>query len=202
MGSGTGMKHRPPVRFILRFFEAIAPFAQASGRMSERGRILRKPHAAPVHRLNMHAPEGAQGERPGVRTRAIAIALLPFAPLCRRLPTLLSNGFLMTFSQSFCTFAQRSSGLARWRTQSSNVTGESLHRRQYASASKRPLNQVVTCADQYGLLAFVQERRGAIEDPPQQEGTSYATRMHDPNQVQKPDGYKDTFKRALLIGSS
>src|SRR6476620_2660908 len=57
------MKQGSPVHFVAGFFQAIAPYAQRMGRKTERCGILGVPHAAPVHRLHMHAPERAKRNR-------------------------------------------------------------------------------------------------------------------------------------------
>src|SRR5262245_44862076 len=68
------MKERSPVHFVAGLFQPVTPFPQRMRRQTERGGIFRKPHAAPVHRLHMHAPERLKSNRTGVRAHAVAIA--------------------------------------------------------------------------------------------------------------------------------
>jgi hypothetical protein len=72
--------------FRCRVVLPIAPNPQRMGRKTERCGILGVPHAAPVHRLHMHAPERAKRNRTAVRTHAVAIASRPLGLV--RLPVL------------------------------------------------------------------------------------------------------------------
>src|SRR5216684_5288261 len=57
------MKQLAPVHFVAGFFEAIAPNAQRMRRKTKHRGILGVPHAAPVHRFDMHAPERPKSNR-------------------------------------------------------------------------------------------------------------------------------------------
>src|SRR6266566_9879307 len=87
------MKQRSPVHFVVGFFEAIAPYAQRMRRKTERCGILGMPHAAPVHRFDMRAPESAKSNRTAIATHAVAIA----------------RGFLSRFGWPFFGFHPSSS---------------------------------------------------------------------------------------------
>ena len=80
------MEQRWPVHFVAGLFHPIAPNPQRMERKTERCRILGVPHAAPVHRLHMYAPERAKRNRTAVRTHAVAIAPRPLGLV--RLPVL------------------------------------------------------------------------------------------------------------------
>jgi hypothetical protein len=80
------MEQRWPVHFVAGLFHPIAPNPQRMGRKTERCGILGVPHAAPVHRLHMHAPERAKRNRTAVCTHAVAITPRPLGLV--RLPVL------------------------------------------------------------------------------------------------------------------
>ena len=100
------MKQGSPIHFVAGVFETIAPYAQRMGRKTERSGILGKPHAAPVHRFNMHAPERSKSDRTAVRTHAVAISRRPFAPLRLPLFALPYLFFPAQFLQMFRTLVQ------------------------------------------------------------------------------------------------
>jgi hypothetical protein len=75
-------------------------------RKSERGGVLGMPHAAPVHRLHMHAPERPQSDRTIVGARAKAMAYGPSALLRPAVAAVASKLFLAQFPQIFRTLAQ------------------------------------------------------------------------------------------------
>ena len=91
------MKQLAPVHFVAGFFEAIAPNAQRMRRKTKRRGILGVPHAAPVHRFDMHAPERPKSNRFAVRAHAVAIARSPLAPLRLHLLALSFRRFLAQF---------------------------------------------------------------------------------------------------------
>src|ERR1700724_979817 len=99
------MKQRSPVHFLAGFLKAIAPNAQRMGRQTERRGVLGMPHAAPVHRFDMHAPERPKSNRFAVRAHAVAIARSPLAPLRLRLLALSFRRFLAQIPQTFLAFA-------------------------------------------------------------------------------------------------
>ena len=103
---GTWMKQVSPVQFVAGFFEPIAPDAQRMRRQTKRCAVLRKPHAAPVHRLYMHAPERLKRNRTGVRAHAVTIARRSCPRLQLPLLVLLFWRFPRQISQMFCTVTQ------------------------------------------------------------------------------------------------
>lgn len=100
------MKQRSPVHFVAGFFEAVTPNARRMRRKTERCGVLSMPHAAPVHRFDMHAPERPKSNRFAIRARAITIASRPGEP--PRLPVLRLpfQLFWTRFLQVGRTFAQ------------------------------------------------------------------------------------------------
>ena len=94
----------------------------------------------------------------------------------------------------FCMFAQifRAQQIGAHRIK---LVVERLCFRQYCSASSALRYQAATCFDQNGLLAFAQERRGAMAESPVQQvnqSTRNETRAKYPNDVQGSDGYQET----------
>ena len=77
MRPGARMKQALPVHFVAGLFQAIAPDAQRMRREIERCGILGMPHAAEVHRFDMHAPERLKRNRTVVRAHAVAITSRP-----------------------------------------------------------------------------------------------------------------------------
>lgn len=106
MSPGTRMKQRSPVHFVAGFFQPIAPNAQRKRRKTECRGVLGMSHAAPVHRLDMHAPERPKSNRFAVRAHAVAIARRPFASLRWTLLALPFKLFAAQFPQVFHAFAQ------------------------------------------------------------------------------------------------
>jgi hypothetical protein len=100
------MKQRSPVHFVAGFFQRIAPNAQRMRRQTECRGVLGMAHAAPVHRLDMHAPERSKSNRFAVRAHAVAIARRPFASLRWPLLALPFKLFAAQFPQVFRAFAQ------------------------------------------------------------------------------------------------
>ena len=100
------MKQRSPVHFVAGFLQAIAPYAQRMRRKTERCGILGKPHAAPVQRFDMHAPERSKRDWTAVRAHTVTIAWRP--PAALRLPVLALpfHRFPAQFLQVFCMLAQ------------------------------------------------------------------------------------------------
>lgn len=90
------MKQGSPVHFIAGFFETITPYAQRMRRKTERGGIFGKPHAAPVHRFDMHAPERPKSDRTAVRACTVAMARRPTTPLLGPLFHVFPRQFLQT----------------------------------------------------------------------------------------------------------
>lgn len=96
------MKKRSPIHFVARLFKPIAPCAQGMERKSERCGIFGKPHAAPVQRFDMHAPERAKSDWTAVCAHTVTVARRP--PRAhrrrhlRRVPT--------QFLQMFRTFTE------------------------------------------------------------------------------------------------
>jgi hypothetical protein len=80
------MKQGPPAHFVAGFFEPIAPDSQLIKRKTERRDILGMPHAARVHRFDMHAPECPKNDRTAVHVHTVAMAREPLTTL--RLPLL------------------------------------------------------------------------------------------------------------------
>jgi hypothetical protein len=156
----------------------------------ERCSIFRIPHAAPVHRFDMHAPERLKSNRAAVGPHAVAISWRPRPPL--RLyffvvPVLHFRGKFRRRSECL----RRSSALSRWCAHR-NQTGRRkivfpavMLRFQRASIPGRNMVRPER------LSAFAQERRGAIGDSPvQQENQSpKLTRTKYPKHVQDSDGY-------------
>src|SRR3974390_2399165 len=95
------MKQGSPVHFVAGIFQAIAPYAQRMGRKTERGGVLRKSHAAPVQRFDMHAPERPESNRTAVRAHAVAIARRPPASPRRLALALPFELFTTPFPQLF-----------------------------------------------------------------------------------------------------
>ena len=75
-------------------------------RQTKRCGVLRKPHAAPVHRLYVHAPERLNRNRTGVRAHAVTIARRSCPRLQPPLLVLLFWRFLRQISQTFCAVTQ------------------------------------------------------------------------------------------------
>jgi hypothetical protein len=69
------MKQGSPVHLLAGIREAIAPDPQRVGRQAERRGVFRVAHAAPVHRLDVHAPERPDGDRFAIRTHVVATAI-------------------------------------------------------------------------------------------------------------------------------
>src|SRR3981081_2627463 len=86
------MKQREPVHFVAGFFEAIAPYAQRMRRKTERSGILGMPHAAEVHRFDIHVPEKEeQSDRcpcAHCSDSAAASSAASIAPSCTAVPAL------------------------------------------------------------------------------------------------------------------
>ena len=100
------MKQVSPVHFVAGLFQAIAPDAQRVRRTIERRGVLGMPHAAEVHRLDMHAPERLKSDRTAVRAHAVTIAPRPPFAL-RLLPLVLPlRRFLAQIPQTLLTLAQ------------------------------------------------------------------------------------------------
>src|SRR3974390_1764210 len=100
------MKQGSPVHFVAGIFQAIAPYAQRMERKTERGGVLRKSHAAPVQRFDMHDPERPESNRTAVRAHAVAIARRPPAAPRRLALALPLELFTTQFPQLFRTVAQ------------------------------------------------------------------------------------------------
>jgi hypothetical protein len=142
-------------------------------RKTERRGAFGKPHPAPVHRFDTHAPERSKSHRTAVRAHRLGDGAALSQRFLRRCCGAPPRKFCRCYAR-----LRSSSELSRWRTHSMNVVVERSCRRQYSSASRAPRNQFAMCADQYGLLVFSQELRGAIGDPPSCEGTRYHSPVH------------------------
>jgi hypothetical protein len=100
------MKQASPVHFVAGLFQPIAPNAQRMRRQTERCGVLGVPHAAEVHRFDMHAPERLKSQRTAVRTHAVAIAPRPLGPVRLRVLRLPFRLLPAQFLQIFRTLAQ------------------------------------------------------------------------------------------------
>jgi hypothetical protein len=100
------MKQASPVHFVAGLFQPIAPNPQRMRRQTQRCGILGVPHAAPIHRFDMHAPERLKSHRTAVGPHAVAIAPRPLGRV--RLPVLRlpSRLFPAQFLQIFRTLVQ------------------------------------------------------------------------------------------------
>jgi hypothetical protein len=108
------MKQGSPVHFVARLFQPIAPNPQHMRRNTERCGILGVPHAAPVHRFDMHAPERLKSHRTAIRTHAVAIAPRPLGLFGCAFFGCRSGFFRCDFCKSSARL-RRSSALSRWR---------------------------------------------------------------------------------------
>ena len=101
------MKQASPVHFVAGFFEAIAPDVQRMWRQTERRGVLGMPHAAEVHRFDMHAPERPKSNRFAVRAHAVTIARRPLASLRPRFLALSFKLFQAQIPQTFLSNRRR-----------------------------------------------------------------------------------------------
>jgi hypothetical protein len=123
------MKQRSPIHFVAGICEAIAPDAQCVRRKADRRGILRIPQAAPVHRLNVHAPERPNSNCVGIRAHVVAIGkCLPAGPGSRFL-ALSFELFGAQILQTFLAFVQI------FRAQQMTRPSLERHRRNIASAT-------------------------------------------------------------------
>jgi hypothetical protein len=91
------MKQGSPIHFAAGVFETITPDCTTHRAKDRALRHIRKAHAAPVHRFDMHAPERAKSDWTAVCAHTVTVARRPPRALQRRLLCRLPTQFLQMF---------------------------------------------------------------------------------------------------------